>query len=781
MRDKVFVSPGVYTSERDLSFVTTNIGVTTLGLVGEVTKGPAFKPVFISNYNEFKTFFGGLNPEKNKDTGILKYELPYIAKSYLKNSNQLYVTRVLGLSGYDAQAAYVVSVGGQDVAILRPRGKYVDEVFESKVAAAPTIAGPDPVNGVITMNIDGKDYNFSLDKTKADYITRIFGVEADKGNAPVFVEEVYQSYIDELVEADGTANVTVNEVAGLDHYKFGYTNAATPYIVSEVKGGTVDRLFRFHTISDGNNSNTDVKVSIVNIRPDDREFDVIVRKFDDTDAAPVQLERFSKCNLDPTSGNYVGRKIGTLNGDYASISSYIMIEMAEGYDVDSFPAGFEGYTVRDGVTIPNVSYKKEYGTYEKKRRAYLGITKSFDADILKFKGKKDADGAEFVNKTKGFHLDSGAPAAEFEVGAVAFASESGVAGTVYEKDYARKFTVAFAGGFDGWDIYRTNRTNTENYTRQKIETRAIEGIPNLFSALPLTDGDVGYNSDYYAYLEGVRTFSNPEDVNVNIFATPGIDTLNNPNLIEYAIEMIERERGDCLYIVTTPDLNTDGSIKTAQEVADDMDGEFDTSYTATYWPWIQINDTENNSLVYVPPTCDVVKNIALTDNIAHPWFATAGFDRGDVDAIKTRVKLTQADREILYASRINPIASFTGDGIKIFGNKTLQIKDSALNRVSVRRLLLQTRKLISAVAVRLLFDQNDATVRREFLKGVNPILENIRKERGLADFRVKLTDANEENDRNTLSGKIFIKPTPALEFIELDFNIMPSGASFEDL
>jgi hypothetical protein len=780
MRDKVFVSPGVYTSERDLSFVTTNIGVTTLGLVGEVTKGPAFKPVFISNYNEFKTFFGGLNPEKNKDTGYLKYELPYIAKSYLKNSNQLYVTRVLGLSGYDAQSAYVISIGTNEVAVLRPRGKYVDEAFESKVTAAPTITAGQPVSGDITMSIDGVDFVFSMDKSKRNYISRVFGTKNDEGSAPVFVEEVYQNYADTLIESDDTVDVSVAEKTDLNHYNFEYTNAITPYIVSEVKGNSVDRLFRFHTISDGNSSNEDVKVSIVNIRPDDREFDVIVRKFNDTDAAPVQLERFSKCNLDPTSGNYVGRKIGTLNGDYASISSYILIEMAEGYDVDSFPAGFEGYTVRDGMTIPAVSYKTTYDAYEKKRRAYLGFTGSFDTDILKYKGKKDANGAEFDNKTKGFHLDSTAPA-EFETGAAEFKSETGVAGTVYEKDYARKFTVAFAGGFDGWDIYRTQRTNTENYTRQRIETRAGEGIPNLFKALPLSDGDSGYNSDYYAYLEGIRTFYNPEDVNVNVFATPGIDTLNHPNLIEYTIEMVELERGDCLYITTTPDLNTDGSVKTAQEVADDLYGEFDSSYTATYWPWIQINDTENNSFVYVPPTCDVVRNIALTDNIAHPWFATAGFDRGNVDAIKTRVKLTQADREILYESRINPIASFTGDGIKIFGNKTLQIKDTALNRVSVRRLLLQTRKLISAVAVRLLFDQNDATVRREFLKGVNPILENIRRERGLTDFRVQLTDAVEEKDRNTLSGKIFIKPTPALEFIELEFNVMSTGASFEDL
>ena len=142
---------------------------------------------------------------------------------------------------------------------------------------------------------------------------------------------------------------------------------------------------------------------------------------------------------------------------------------------------------------------------------------------------------------------------------------------------------------------------------------------------------------------------------------------------------------------------------------------FDSNYSCTYYPWVQINDSENNVLIFVPPTRDVVRNIALTDNIAFPWFAVAGVQRGDVDAIQARKKLTQADRDLLYAARINPITTFTSDGIKIWGNKTLQVADTALNRINVRRLLLQARKLISAVAIRLLFEQNDTIVRNRIL------------------------------------------------------------------
>ena len=245
--------------------------------------------------------------------------------------------------------------------------------------------------------------------------------------------------------------------------------------------------------------------------------------------------------------------------------------------------------------------------------------------------------------------------------------------------------------------------------------------------------------------------------------------------------MIEEERADSLYIMTTPDINGGGDVMTVDEVTGVLDGQFDSNYSCTYWPWIQVNDAENNVLVFMPPTRDVVRNIALTDNIAFPWFATAGINRGDVDAIKARKKLTLAERDVLYENRINPIATFTSDGIKIWGNKTLQIKETALNRINVRRLLLQARKLISAVSIRLLFEQNDSIVRNQFLGLVNPILDNIRSERGLTDFRVVLSNSPEDYDRNQLTGQIFLKPTRALEFIQLEFVIMNTGASFNNI
>ena len=256
----------------------------------------------------------------------------------------------------------------------------------------------------------------------------------------------------------------------------------------------------------------------------------------------------------------------------------------------------------------------------------------------------------------------------------------------------------------------------------------------------------------------------------------GIDFFNNSSLVNETIDMVETDRADSLYIINSP------NVPTAQEIVDDMTTvAIDSNYSATYWPWVQIRDTINSTQIYISPTAEVCRNIALTDNVSYPWFAVAGYSRGLVNSIKAVKKLTLDERDLLYKNRINPIATFSDTGTIIWGNKTLQVRESALDRINVRRLLLQTRKLISAVAVRLLFEQNDDQVRQEFQRLVNPILESIKKERGLYDFRVTVSSDPADLDANLLSGKIYIKPTRSLEFIDLEFVITPTGASFDNI
>jgi len=944
MATRVFVSPGVYTSEKDLTFVTRQVGVTTLGMVGETTMGPAFQPIFISNYGEFQSFFGGLNPTKVKDTGAPQYELPYIAKSYLSQSNQLFVTRVLGFSGYDAGLAWGITLdaamdpttsattGGssyaplitysatsagtitsltssdaflqtfindgtltsslaylgsastgssvsfsavyrktgtifsgisfnlyvnntgtngsditgtttgvtvyysgsaysdvenQLVALLRSRGTIdnstqlptfevsgsTDVIFDPAYTAATTnplglfsLSGTSTRQGLF-------NYQLSLDKTQNNYLPKVLGRGAQDGKTALFVEEMYDNMFKSF-NADGKIRGVKQSLIGYGSEYSDYLNeyqpAVTPYVVSELRGNKVLRLFRFWTISDGNAANEQFKISIVNILPDSKEFDVRIRAFYDTDAQPVILESFARCTMDPLSANYIGRRIGTLDGEYVSKSSYVLVEIDDASDSsNAFPAGFVGFPIRDyqtnsnsTVVNPKLMYKTEYSTYENKRKFYLGLSETvgIDADFFDYKGVPTTTSPnQWTGLTYGFHMDIDATGATiddvvevinssggtyspvflFETGNAQFRTDAGLVGTDYEKVYARKFTFAPYGGFDGWDIYGTRRSNTDRYLING--TYGQNGLTSgAFKNRTLTSGDLGINSDYYAYLEAIWTFKNPEAVNINVFATPGIDNFDNTNLIEETIEMIEEDRADSLYIMTTPDTSS-GSLLSVEDVIDGLTDMYDSSYSATYWPWVQINDAENNVLIFVPPTRDVVRNIALTDNIAFPWFSAAGIQRGDVDAVQARKKLTQSERDTLYENRINPIATFTSDGIKIWGNKTLQVKETALNRINVRRLLLQARKLISAVSIRLLFDQNDSVIRNQFLSLVNPILDNIRSERGLTDFRVVVSNSPEDIDKNQLTCQIFLKPTRSLEFIDITFVVTPTGASFDSI
>ena len=950
MSTKTFVSPGVYTSEKDLTYVTRQVGVTSLGLVGETLIGPAFQPIFISGYDEFVSFFGGTNPTKVKGSGFPKYELPYIAKSYLSQGNQLFVTRVLGFSGYNAGKAWGIAldaaldlsttattttatynplitytatsagtnvtlvssdtliqdlindgsltitlqdlgktltgnsisipttyykygstfsgvsvdlyvatrdaftastvgyysgtttgitqyytgtpysdVENQIIALLRSRGtisattqQTVFDVYD-EVVMDPAYSGYSKTNPLGVFQLSGLTstlkpfaYQVSLDSTStSNYLPNVLGRTVEDGNATLFVEEFFPNMLNNLgTKVRGIKQTIINYSTEFKDYLNEYQSAVTPWVVSELRGNKVLRLFRFITISDGNAANEQFKITITNIKPDSFSFDVLIRPFTDADKRASALETYSNCTMDPTASNYIGRRIGTVDGVYASKSAYVLVELDDSTDSSlAFPAGFIGYPIRDyqsnsngTVKNPKIAYKKSYETIEignGQKNIYLGISDSvgMDADFFDYKGIPDGLSYNtWTGLTAGYHLDYGAsavtldnvsividnsgttfsPIFEFETGIEAFRTEAAMAsGSQYTKPQYRHFTFVPYGGFDGWNVYDTIRTNSDLFS--KNGRLGINGkTSGTFVPRALTNGDTGINSDYYAYLEAIWTFKNPEATNINVFATPGIDSINNQGLVTAAIDMIEEDRADSLYIITTPDIDGAGDTRSTQDIVDSFDGLYDSNYSCTYWPWIKFYDVENTTQIFLPPTSDVVRNIALTDKISYPWFAVAGIQRGDVNGTARKI-LTLAERDMLYEVRINPIATFTSDGTKIWGNKTLQVKDTALNRINVRRLLLQARKLISAVAVRLLFEQNDAVVRNQFLSLVNPILDNIRSERGLTDFRVVLSNDPEDIDKNQLTGQIFLKPTRALEFIQVEFVIMNTGASFSNV
>jgi len=277
------------------------------------------------------------------------------------------------------------------------------------------------------------------------------------------------------------------------------------------------------------------------------------------------------------------------------------------------------------------------------------------------------------------------------------------------------------------------------------------------------------------YATAISLLSNKDDYQFNIVSTPGL--LNSAGFTSTIASFISlaESRGDCIAVV---DLVKTGSILsdvTTQAVA------INSSYAATYWPWVQIQSATGRN-EYVPAGTIIPGVYAFTDAAAAPWFAPAGLVRGGLPGvIQAERKLTKGDRDILYAAKVNPIATFPGTGISVFGQKTLQTKASALDRVNVRRLLIELKKFIGDQAKNLVFEQNTIATRNRFLATVNPYLESVVQRQGLYAYRVVMDDTNNTADvvdRNQLVGQIYIQPTKTIEFVVLDFVVEPTGATF---
>lgn len=839
-------TPGVYTREFDLTYTAKSLGVTTLGLVGETLIGPAFQPIPITNWNEFKTYFGGTSIEKYA-SGYPRYELPYVAKSYLSESNQLYVTRVLGLSGFKYNGLWTLynTASGNTVeantalATIRSKAFYTTGNTLQPLVTGITITGG-PITGTSTdfnliaakYNGGNETYNVSLDINKKNYILNVIGnTPLDSAGSLIFVEEMFETTINSLVEDEVTykfynsGQINISGVENRhDNYSSVYSYAKTPWFVSEVKGNKIIPLFRFITITDGENANKMFKVSISNIDVNNMRFDVLVRSINDTDSNPVIYESFTNCSLDPDSGaSYLGQKIGTIDQVNNTKSKYIIADISENPLVSkSIPMGFGGYEVKyisisgetgntsDFFKPTKIIYNTTYNTELKQKKQYYGLSNltGVDSDFFKFNGIDEGG----LTITDGFHMQRSAASITGVTGAYnAIRFQTLATGDTETETFSdkrlMKFTAYFYGGFDGWDIFRDNRTNTDSYqynrflklpnganqvsednskqfkifTASDLETSL--GIPNI-------NENKGITSDYYAFLSAIRSFSNPEAIDINLFATPGIDLVNNSLLINEAVEMLEEERKDAFYVITSPDkpYGTMDDTKASMFSADDIVGELentgiDTNFGATYYPWVKFYDKELGQYTFLSPTKDAIKTMAYTDNVAFSWFAPAGLNRSSVECEKAKKNLILSEENTLIDGRINILKTFSDKdkGVKIWSQKTLQTKDSQLNRIGVRRMMLYLRKTVRNSSLPLIFEPNDNTTKNRFLEIVNPILNGVKSNRGISEFKIVIDDSAEAKARHELNVQIWIKPIGALEFINIDFMITDEGFDFNTI
>ena len=285
-----------------------------------------------------------------------------------------------------------------------------------------------------------------------------------------------------------------------------------------------------------------------------------------------------------------------------------------------------------------------------------------------------------------------------------------------------------------------------------------------------TQGLVGANYDNMISL-----LSNQDDYQFNVLLTPG---LYDADYTSQCTTMINntQTRGDNLFVLDLVKYDSTVTAVTNQAASRN------TSYAASYWPWVQVIDPDMGDQVWVPASTVIGGVYAYNDSVSDPWFAPAGINRGGLSqVIRAEQRLNQSNRDTLYTGKVNPIASFPATGVVVYGQKTLQTRASALDRVNVRRLLIELKGYISQVADNLLFEQNTIATRNAFLSAVNPYLEGVQQKQGLYAFKVIMDDTNNTADvidRNQMVGQIYIQPTKTAEFIYLDFNILPTGATF---
>lgn len=300
-------------------------------------------------------------------------------------------------------------------------------------------------------------------------------------------------------------------------------------------------------------------------------------------------------------------------------------------------------------------------------------------------------------------------------------------------------------------------------------------IANYYNAIDNTDSQGLLGSDYN---NAISLMSNTDEYKFNVIAVPGLIHENAATGATQITNVVNNSisRGDSIAVVDLVNYNS-----TLTNVITQAAG-FDNSYSATYWPWVQTVDPNTGELVWVPASSMIPGVYAFTDASSDPWFAPAGITRGGLgQVVRAERKLTAGNRDSLYEANINPIATFPQSGVVVFGQKTLQKKASALDRVNVRRLLIALKSYISQVSDTLVFEQNTIATRNNFLSQVNPYLESVQQRQGLYAFKVVMDDTNNTADvvdRNELVGQIFLQPTRTAEFIILDFNVLPTGATF---
>lgn len=785
--------PGVYAREVDASFLGPGVGQIGAAILGTAPKGPAFVPITVTDFSEYTAFFGDLDPD---------HLMPYAARAYLKNAGTANIVRVLGPEGRSANGTTVTAGYSAESlwTINAQSGSTSTALATLEVTGSVALVITDLTNDTFFLRLTGSTFahptpdgflavTASFLSGASNYVKKVLNTDPTQFSAQgYYLRDVYD-YGVKLV-AGGNANYNSSSHAVVTNFAFGYNSGSTPWIKSQVFGAsTTYNMFRFHTLGHGEAENGRFKISIKNIRvspaPSVSEygrFDLEVRNFGDTDRNRSVVETFANLTLDPVDPNYIVRAIGDKmymydntrgkmveSGDYQNRSKLIRVELTTGsLPASALPWGFQGLAkpnLASGTLaslikdLPYVADNKDKETQsEAQSFVYWGMETELSGNVAARFSRYSAMTGSDTNFSLAYVSGAAVSSLRYDT-TIALASQKApgdtLSHTVLDPVNAQ-FTVPIAFGFDGFDRRLTNPLANESQ---------LAGITQLGTQ---------------ALREAVDIIADPDYIDINVLCIPGV---YSSKVTDYAAQKAV-DRGDTFYIM-------DVSGSTVDSVVQEVRGRgFDNNYAACYYPSIRVNDDVNGSAKTLPASIPVLGALAFTDRVSQPWFAIAGLTRGGLnrdtigfDVLSVVDQLTQAERDKLYENRINPIARFPDVAAAIWGQKTLQLKSSALDRVNVRRLLIKAKKLIATAVKFLVFEPNNPQTRTRFLQLVNPLLADIQQKQGLEAFKVVIDETNNtpsDIDRNTMNAKLFLIPTRSAEIINLDFIISKSGATFNE-
>ena len=717
---ETIISPGVFQRENDISFIQPASVEAGAAFVGPTVKGPVEVPTTITSYGEYVRKFG-----ETFESGSTKQEyLTSLAvKSYFQQGgNTALITRVVsGSSNWTAASNTTITNTTVSTGANTATG--------SGTLVAAFVDGQEA-----RINYDGEDYRF-----------------IGSGN-PIPLDDtdgnVY--FFSTGSDATGTAANLVLEINGATSLQ-SIVSASSAGALLQLTGSSAGTDFNGLTFQTGSSTGTFDTASVADLITLEGGTNTTTQT-----SNPFAIQTLGRGEI---FNNSTGASdAGSQNSDSSLVSGSVDNLRYEISNV-SLTKGTFSLTVRRGddnlknkivlETFNNLSLDPNTDNYVAKVIGDQNITKQSDTDGNVY---IDVDG-EYPNKSNYIRVSAvNTPTLNY------LGTDGLTVGTDSSNvSYSASLPIAQSGSFHG--------AVGSNVQAGGLFYKDISGA-SLGNSQGLVDAD---------YTDVITILENKDEYQFNMITVPGLTQQAFGSTISKVVSLAET-RGDAIAVVDPVGYND--TLSNAVSEA----GEINSSYAASYWPWVQVG-TATGKNQFVPPSVVIPGVYAFTDGSSAPWFAPAGLVRGGIpNVIQAERKLTKADRDTLYDGNVNPIATFPGQGIAAFGQKTLQKKSSALDRINVRRLLIQLKKFFGDQARNLVFEQNTIATRNRFLSIVNPYLETVVQQQGLFSFRVVMDDTNNTNDvidRNQLVGQVFIQPAKTAEFIVLDFTIEPTGATFD--